>query len=175
MYDVETESWWQQAVGEGIVGQYTGDRLIPLPGWIESWEEFETRNPDGLVLDQPEFPRQYGRNPYVGYDTSKTPFLYSGEMPPDGIHPLARVVRVGNRAWLLKELREIQSVTQKGIRFDWTEGQSSPLDTGVVGEGREVGTIRVKDADTGKDIPHDLMFAFAFHAFFPNGEWIRQY
>jgi hypothetical protein len=24
MYDRETESWWQQAIGEGIVGHHTG-------------------------------------------------------------------------------------------------------------------------------------------------------
>jgi hypothetical protein len=34
-----------------------------------------------------------------------------------------------------------------------------------------VGTIRVRDAQ-GQDVPHDLLFAFAFHAFWPDGEWM---
>ena len=46
------------------------------------------------------------------------------------------------------------------------------MDTAQIAEGREVGTIRVKDAATGADLPHDVMFAFAFHAFWPDGEWM---
>ncbi len=38
-------------------------------------------------------------------------------------------------------------------------------------EGRSVGTVRVKDG-AGADLPHDVMFAFAFHAFFPDGDWM---
>ena len=95
MYDRETESWWQQAIGEGIVGEMTGVELTPLPSWMESWEEFRARNPEGLVMDEPRMPRGYGANPYVGYDSATRPFLYRGEMPPHGIKPLVRVVRVG--------------------------------------------------------------------------------
>ena len=40
MYDRETESWWQQAIGEGIVGHYMGVELTMLPSWMESWAEF---------------------------------------------------------------------------------------------------------------------------------------
>jgi len=31
--------------------------------------------------------------------------------------------------------------------------------------------VRVRDAK-GRDVPHDVMFAFAFHAFFPKGKWM---
>ena len=31
MYDRETESWWQQALGQGIVGTYSGARLTQIP------------------------------------------------------------------------------------------------------------------------------------------------
>lgn len=172
MYDRETESWWQQAVGEGIVGYHAGDRLQTLPGWLESWAEFKSRNPAGLVMDEPKFPRRYGHNPYIGYDTARRPFLYSGEMPPVDILPLARVVRVGHRAWPLERLREAGELTEHGISFVWSKGQASPLDSALVGDGREVGTIRVKDAVSGEDLAHDTLFAFAYHAFFPEGEWI---
>ena len=30
---------------------------------------------------------------------------------------------------------------------------------------------RVQNA-AGQDIAHDVMFAFAFHAFWPNGDWM---
>ena len=63
MYDRQTESWWQQALGEGIVGQMTGVRLAMLPGWMESWDQFRARNPEGLVMAEPAFNRYYGHNP----------------------------------------------------------------------------------------------------------------
>ncbi len=171
MYDRQTESWWQQAIGEGIVGEMTGVQLTQLPTWMESWSEFRARNPDGLVMDQPNLPRQYGRNPYVGYDSSSRPFLYDGEMPPHGVLPLARVVRVGDRAWPLERLAKEREVTEAGVTISWNSGQASALDTSGVADGRDVGTIRVRDA-SGNDVPHDVMFAFAYHAFFPDGEWM---
>ena len=171
MYDRQTESWWQQAVGEGIVGHYTGTELTQLPTWMESWSEFKARNPDGLVMDQPPWPRSYGRNPYVSYDSSTRPFLYSGEMPPHGIPALARVVRIDDKAWPVERVREEGSVTEAGVTISWTEGQASALDHTDIERGKEVGTIRVRDG-AGKDVPHDVMFAFAFHAFFPEGNWM---
>ena len=171
MFDRETESWWQQAIGEGIVGQYTGAKLKQLPTWMESWSEFKTRNPAGLVMAEPDAPRSYGSNPYASYDSSTRPFLYSGEVPPHGIPALARVVRVGDRAWPVERLRKAGGVTESGLTLSWTEGQASALDTRQIDRGREVGTVRVQD-NTGQDVAHDVMFAFAFHAFWPDGSWM---
>ncbi len=171
MYDRETQSWWQQATGEAIVGRMTGTDLKPLPVWMESWAEFRGRNPNGLVMAEPAFNRDYGRNPYRGYDTSRRPFLFSGEMPPHGVHPLERVVRVGGRAWPMTRLSRESEVSEAGVTISWSAGQSSALDSGTIGAGRDVGTIRVRDGN-GRDVPHDVMFAFAFHAFWPTGEWM---
>lgn len=172
MYDRETESWWQQAVGEGIVGEFTGAELTPLPSWMESWSEYKERNPEGLVMSEPAFPRTYGRNPYVSYDSSSRPFLFNGEMPPHDIPPLARVVRVEDRAWPVSRLAEEGEITEAGFTITWTAGQASALDSARIGQGKDVGTIRVRM--NGRDVPHDVMFAFAFHAFFPNGTWMLQ-
>ncbi len=171
MYDRETESWWQQALGEAIVGDLTGTQLRILPTWTESWAEFRARNPDGLVMDQPDFARRYGFNPYAGYDSSARPFLYSGENPPFGIPPLERVVRVGDRAWPLTRLSREGEIREAGLVISWTSGQASALDTSRIARGRDVGTIRVRDAQ-GRDVIHDIMFAFAFHAFWPDGKWM---
>ncbi len=171
MYDRETESWWQQAIGTGIVGAHKGDVLKQLPSWMESWEEFTTRNPDGLVMDEPDWGRAYGNNPYVSYDSSSRPFLYGGEMPPHGIPPLMRVVRVGKRAWPMSRLSAEGEVSEAGIKLSWVAGQASALDSRKIGDGKDVGTVRVRDA-TGRDVAHDVMFAFAFHAFFPRGKWM---
>ena len=172
MFDRETESWWQQAVGIAIVGDLTGTKLRMIPGWMESWKQFKTRNQDaGLVMKAPAQRRPYGRNPYQGYDSSARPFLYNGEMPPHGISPVARVVRVGDRAWPVARIRASGGVTEAGVRISWEAGQASALDTGEIARGRDVGSIRVRDAQ-GSDVVHDVMFAFAFHAFWPNGHWM---
>ena len=172
MYDRETESWWQQATGIGIVGEHTGIRLTMLAGWIESWDEYRKRNPNGFVMVEPNFSRKYGINPYTRYDSSLWPFLYTGEAPPYGINALERVVRVGERAWLLKQLRKAGTLEQYGLTFTWTSGQASPLDSAIVANGKNIGSIRVRDTLTGNDLPHDVLFAFAYQAFFPEGEWI---
>jgi hypothetical protein len=170
MYDRETESWWQQALGQGIVGTHSGRRLAQIPALMESWQMFRTAHPDGLVMDEPEWSRAYGSNPYVGYDTSR-PFLYDGENPPHGINPLARVVRVGNRAWPLTRLVESRELREAGVVLQWTEGQASALDSRDIASGRDVGNIRVTDT-AGRAIVHDIPFAFAFHAFHPDGIWM---
>ncbi|WP_430448467.1 DUF3179 domain-containing protein [Rhodophyticola sp.] len=171
MYDRETESWWQQAVGEGIVGTMTGAKLTELPSWMESFAAFRARNPDGLVMDEPDWRRPYGRNPYVGYDSLAQPFLYDGQMPPHGIEPLARVVRVGDRAWPLTRLADLGEITEAGVTISWAAGKASALDTVDIATGRDVGMIRVRDA-AGADLPHDVLFAFAYHAFWPDGDWM---
>ena len=171
MFDRETDSWWQQAIGEGIVGHHNGDKLVQLPAWMESWDEFSARNPEALVMDEPGWPRDYGRNPYVNYDSSRRPFLYSGENPPHDVPPLMRVVRIGDHAWTLDRLRTEGQVSEEGYVISWQSGQASALDSSRIGEGRDVGSIRVKNSD-GADVPHDVMFAFAFHAFWPDGKWM---
>lgn len=171
MYDSESQSWWQQASGTGIVGAYAGATLKVLPSWVESWGEFTTRNPQGLVMAQPGYNRNYGRNPYRGYDSADWPFLYDGTPPPHGIAPLARVVRVGARAWPLERLAELGEIREAGVVLSWRAGQASALDRGALAQGRDIGSVRVRDGK-GRDLAHDVMFAFAFHAFWPEGKWM---
>ncbi|MEM8658040.1 MAG: DUF3179 domain-containing protein [Pseudomonadota bacterium] len=173
MYDRQTESWWQQFTGEAIVGTLLGTRLDVLVSWMEPVAAFEARNPNGAIMQQPRRGgRAYGRNPYVGYDSSSRPFLYRGELPPHGIAPLARVVRVGDRAWPLSRFAETAAVSEAGLRLEWTAGMASALDSESLAEGRDIGAIRVFDAATGRDVIHEVIFAFVFHAFKPDGIWM---
>ena len=173
MYDRQSESWWQQFLGEGIVGIHAGRQLETLPVRLESWESFRDRHPEGEVMQRPGIRRNYGYNPYVGYDGSASPFLYQGEMPPPDISPLSRVVRVGDRAWPLSRLRLEGEIVEAGLRLTWSFGQASALDSGDITQGREVGNVVVVDAGTGELVVHEVIFAFVFQAFVPEGSWMR--
>jgi len=172
MYDRQTESWWQQFDGEAIVGELLGAELTQVAGWMESYGEFKARNPEGIVMAEPTARRPYGENPYAGYDSLAKPFLYNGENPPHGIEPLARVLRVGDRAWPLERIRSEGEILEEGLKITWSDsGQVSALDERRISASKSVGTVRVFDADTGAPVVHEVVFAFAFHAFTPEGVW----
>jgi hypothetical protein len=175
MYDRQTESWWQQFLGEAIVGEMLGQRLKTIPARVESFANFRDRAPDGLVLVPGRFNlRAYGRNPYVGYDSSARPFLYQGKMP-DEVAPLSRVVTidVGDRkeAWALARLQDERRIElDNGLIITWTPGQNSALDAGRISQGIDIGNVVVQRmTDSGlQDVVYGVDFAFAFKAFFPD-------
>ncbi|MDA0340654.1 MAG: DUF3179 domain-containing protein [Proteobacteria bacterium] len=176
MYDRQSDSWWQQFLGEGIVGSMTGKRLKTLPARLESFEKFAARHPNGEVL-VPNDPsaRAYGANPYVGYDNSGFPFLYKGEVP-EGIAPLGRVVVVGETAWTLELLREQKKIKHRDLLITWEPGQNSALDARLIAKGRDVGNVLVQRRRGNElhDIPYDVTFAFVFLAFKPEGTLLRK-
>ena len=180
MYDRETESWWQQFLGEAIIGSLTGERLEVLPSRLESWGEFKARATDGEVALPPEVfasSRNYGSNPYDGYDSSKVPFLYRGELPK-GIEPLARVVSLGarRRAVAVAKLRREGSVKWGEVIIEWRKGQSSALDSAVIADGKDVGSVYAwrAGADGVKEgVVYFVDFAFAFHAFYPKSPIVQ--
>ncbi len=171
MYDRATESWWQQFLGEAIVGERTGTLLRIIPARLESWARFAARRPGGKVL-VPSNPgmRAYGMNPYTGYDSSARPFLYRGPLP-EGIPPLARVIKVGDQAWTLDSLREKGRIEAGELVLTWEPGQNSALDSRVIAEGREVGNVVAQRKAQGglEDVAYDVTFAFVFNAFHPDG------
>lgn len=101
MYDRQTESWWQQFTGTAIVGEYVGHQLTTLPASIIAFEDFRDAFPHGEVLSRDTgHERDYGRNPYRGYDrVGERPFLFRGQ-PDPRLPALARVLGlvVGDRA-----------------------------------------------------------------------------
>ena len=84
MYDRQSESWWQQFTGTGIIGQYAGVVLKRYPASIVAYRDFKTAYPDGEVLSQDTGHRRpYGRNPYRGYDSiDDQPFLFRDPVDP---------------------------------------------------------------------------------------------
>lgn len=173
MYDRQTESWWQQFLGEAIVGEMTGLQLKMLPVRIEAFAKFKARMPQGLVLvPQQNSLRAYGKNPYEGYDSLATPFLYRGRMPQK-VAPLSRVVASEGKAWSLDFIREAKRIEGlDGLIIQWEKGQNSALDASEIGEGVDIGNVTVQRMRDGKlqDVHYTVDFAFAHFAFHPEIE-----
>jgi len=95
MYDRQTESLWQQLSGEAIVGRMVGQRLKMIPASLIGFGQFKSEHPDAKVLSRVTgYRRDYGRNPYVGYDDiANTPFLYRGPLPKK-VRPMEHLVTV---------------------------------------------------------------------------------
>ncbi|MBL4806495.1 MAG: DUF3179 domain-containing protein [Rhodobacteraceae bacterium] len=170
MYDRQTESWWQQFLGQAIVGELLGAELKMIPVRIESFAKFKERMPDGQVLvPNDNSVRKYGVNPYRGYDSLPQPWLYQGAFP-DPVAPLSRVVVAEGKAWALDFLRASKRIeTDDGLILEWEKGQNSALDASLIGEGVDIGnvTARRKKADGYEDILYTVDFAFAHYAFHP--------
>lgn len=154
MYDRQTESLWSHFSAEGLAGVLAGERLETHPAPIVSWEAWREAHPDGRVLSRHTgHSRDYGRNPYPGYDDIDSPaFLFEGEV--DGrLAGKERIVGFGLDAdpvaVRLDELSET-GVHETELDGDpvvvWhLPGAASGLDTGTVAGGRDVGSVGVFD------------------------------
>jgi len=149
MYDRQTETWWQQATGEAIVGELTGAQLKFYPATIIAWGDFMAQHPDGKVLSRETgFSRNYGVNPYVGYDdVNNPPFLYRGPETPGQLPPVARVlaIELGGEAVaypydVLQQLHVLNDrVVGRNVVVFWQPGTASALDSVTLADGRDVG------------------------------------
>ncbi|MDP3773846.1 MAG: DUF3179 domain-containing protein [Gemmatimonadales bacterium] len=155
MYDRQTESWWQQATGEAIVGAYAGRRLRFIAAPVTSWREFKVANPQGRVLSRRTgVNRPYGRNPYERYDSRSSPL--SGFFRGDTDARLPAMERVaaldlnGQAVAIAFSLLRTRSVINERVGdvpivVQWLPGTASALDAGNVRDGRDVGATAVFD------------------------------
>jgi hypothetical protein len=149
MYDRQTETWWQQATGTGIAGEYAGEQLTFLPASIIGWGEFKENFPEGKVLSRETgFRREYGRNPYVGYDNiNNSPFLFRGPETPGELPAMARVLTVdlddeavAYPYELLQERSAINdTISDMEVVILWQPGTASALNSSRIAEGEDVG------------------------------------
>jgi hypothetical protein len=152
MYDRQTESWWQQATGEALVGELTGTRLTFLPAQIAGLAAFERAYPNGDVLSRETgHVRAYGSNPYAGYDSiDQNPFLFE-ETPGGPLSPKERVVTVGEGvdavAVPFSELRTVgvATITVGGdeLVVMWGPGTASALNSARIDDSRDIGATGV--------------------------------
>jgi hypothetical protein len=172
MWDRQTQSWWQQFTGEAIVGELTGQHLTPLPALIIAWDDFQRAYPQGQVLARDTgFARDYGHNPYVGYDkVDQPPFLYRGN-PDSRLPPMERVATVSlggeDVAYPFSRLAQERVVDDtvggQHVVIFYQPGTASALDQPDIAASRDVGTAAVyKSTVDGQN----LTFAWRGGAFF---------
>ncbi len=171
MYDRQTESWWQQFLGLAIVGDMNGIRLTPYPSRLESFARFKERYPDGMIqIPNNEGDRQYGSNPYAGYDSRDAPYAFFKGDLPENVPPLSRVIRVDDQAWALELIRSQGRIEDGDLVITWEPGQASALDEREIASSVDVGNIVVqRQTEQGLiDAVYTVDFAFAFFAFYPD-------
>ncbi len=159
MYDRQTETWWQQFTGEGIVGKYAGEQLRFLTSQVLSWKDFKEAYPDGEVLARPNMPRNYGYNPYVGYDSTSRPFLFRGT-PDSRLAPAERVLGLTTDidaiAYPFTVLEEAGVVHDSfgglELAIFHKAGLASALDSSLISQGRDIGTVAVYDRQVGDQL-----------------------
>jgi hypothetical protein len=178
MYDRASESWWQQFSGDALVGELAGKKLEQLPVRIVSWQEFRSDHPSSSVLNRDTgFVRDYGRNPYVGYDSiDSSPLFATRNEDDDRLPPKERVVyvEVGDEAIAVPfssftQTRVVTVTTDEGdLVVRWKPGVASALDGPGIAGGRDVGAAAV--LLDGRPIPFTEPFWFAVAAFRPDIE-----
>ena len=152
MFDRETESLWQQLNGEGIVGTLTGKKLTPISAQIISYGQFKEAHPFGEVLSKETgHRRNYGQNPYAGYDNiNDRPFLYKGPFDKR-VPPMEKLVTVSlgnlNKAYphsITRKKRVIyDEIGDASIVIFHGEGAVSALDKKSIAESKIIGSTGV--------------------------------
>ena len=153
MYDDVTESWWQQATGEAIVGSLAGLSLRQIPGAVMSWLDFSRAYPNGSVLsiDSSDPNNDDSFNPF--FDVDRSPVSAAiGELDVR-IPARARVIglRSGGEAVAVPfsefGLEPVAHLDIGGVPVVvfWRRGTASPLSHQSVALGRDVGAALAFD------------------------------
>lgn len=156
MYDRATESLWTHFDGRSVIGVLAGHRLDIIPSPLLGWADFRASHPEGVVLDRDRtgHTRNYGANPYTGYDDpSGHPFLLRGFDVDERSAAMQRIVGVESedetKAWTLDVIQDGEaSVTADTVAGDdivilWKSGQTSALERSQIAAGRDVGSVGV--------------------------------
>jgi len=164
MYDRQTETWWQQFGGLGLIGDLAGTRLRRLPARIVRWDAFARAYPAATVVGRETgYDRPYGTNPYPGYDDADSgPWFAAANEDDRRLRPKERVVFVERGG-------EAVAVPVASLRG----GRTGRVRLG----GREL-TVRadrggVDVRSGGRTIAYTEPFWFAVAAFRPNARIVR--
>lgn len=151
MYDRQTASLWTHFDGTAVHGVLVGNQLQLLPMATVSFADFAAAHPDGQVLSRDTGDaRQYGLNPYPGYDNGGNGLIQPAEFDSTVTEALTRLVVVRDDESvaiaheLLSEERVVAFEADGRQLVAWLlPGTASPLDEQSVAFGRDVGATGV--------------------------------
>lgn len=95
MYDTATGSYWTQAGGYSIAGQYSGTRLSVLLGFPMALGDWAKLYPNTLIMAKPAgYGRDYSIDPYASYKASADMGLFPPSYVDNALQPKEYVVGV---------------------------------------------------------------------------------
>lgn len=158
MADKQTETWWQQLEGKGIVGTLEGAELSVIPSLVISVEEFFNRYPNGKILSKntgiPNAEESYGINFYKNYDDPNNK-PYDRFFSPDEVDPrlpaMERIVDIRSSGEF--KVYPFSAVKKNGVINDEFNGKNvvlfyqpgtiSVLDEKEIKNSKDVGMVTV--------------------------------
>lgn len=153
MWDRQTETWWQQFMGEGLVGELKGAQLNVLPSMLISYEEFFRSYPDGSVLStETGHNKEYGKNPYVNYDdlSNEKPRLFNEGVDPR-LPAMERVININvkgiDRIYPLSVIQKKKVINEvphnEPVVLFYQKGTVSVMDKNDIKSSKDIGAVTV--------------------------------
>lgn len=154
MYDRQTQSLWQQFTGTAIVGEMLDKKLNEISSSIVSFKNIKDTYPKTLILSKDTgHNRDYGRNPYRGYDDiNNSPFLLQ-TTPDSRLAPMRRVATVSlnnkDKAYSYKTIRAKKVVNDefenKKLALFYNDNIASALDKTYISSSKNAGSVLIYD------------------------------
>jgi hypothetical protein len=150
-------------MGQAIAGKHVGVKLTAFPISHTTWRNWVEKHPDTQVLStNTGYSRDYGRNPYRGYDQSRQLYFGVNQLIPNTYHPKEQVIGLEidgvYKAYPFIELQEhnqsrfVDSINGVSVTIDWDSENRS---------------VEISD-DNGERIAVIQGFWFAWFAFHPD-------
>ncbi|MBE9489945.1 MAG: DUF3179 domain-containing protein [Bacteroidetes bacterium] len=157
MADKQTETWWQQLIGDGLVGELAGANLTIIPSMVISVQDFFKRYPNGKILSPKtgtNSQSMYGKNPYVNYDSKDNlPYnrYFNLEKLEERLLPMERIIDIeGTNGY---RIYPFSVITNKGVINDvyddrhivifYKEDTVSVLDNKEISKSKAIGSATV--------------------------------
>lgn len=158
MADKQTETWWQQLEGKGVVGTLSGAELSVIPSLVISVEEFFNRYPKGKILSKNtgilNAEESYGINYYKNYDDPDNK-PYERFFSPEDVDPrlpaMERIVDIRSHGEF--KVYPFSAVEKAGVINDvfndknvvlfYQPGTISILDEKEIKDSKDVGMVTV--------------------------------
>ena len=142
MYDRAEEHWWPQVLGRRITGPDPGELLAEFPVTWTTWERWRSRHPETVVLtDETGFARNYGSDPYGGYNPpsgyyASDGFIFPPMIEDDRLAPKTVVIGMRSARGAVAVGKD-RLRTERILRFDLgglahAAVYDNALDTGYV-------------------------------------------